>query len=140
MRVENWDTRLVELVGDVRGEPYEWGRTDCVSLARRALTEILGRDPWEDVGSWTTKTGAVRVAKKTEPLVALSDTGAVEVTAGFATSGDVALGATIEASGLPMMSVLVPRAKALYSTPETGVHVIDRSLLSPETRYFRYVD
>lgn len=135
----NADLWLVRFARAAQGQPFEWGRTDCATLARRALTTILGRDPWEgEVGEWTTQTGALRVFKRTDPEIALRASGAVEVGRYFATSGDVALGPQSDSMGLPAIYVLVPIRKVLTSNPDKGVIIASADELDPDTRFWRY--
>lgn len=139
-RVLNWDVRLVEFAREVRGQPYVWGETDCATLVRRALTVMHGEDPLpDDVGAWTTRIGALRVAGRTDVEDALYRAGGWEVRPPYATAGDVALAQPHgQGDPLPTLSVLLPRGKVLTSTPQLGVAVLARDSLDPGTRYFRH--
>lgn len=140
IRVPNWDTALVEFALEVDGEPFEWGRTDCVSIVRLALSRMYGgTDPLDGhIGSWTTKRGALRVSKNTDALDALKRAGFVEVAPVYATTGDVALGATADACGAPAVSIVLPMRMMLVSTPEHGVRMVHRDDINPGTRYWRH--
>ena len=139
-RVENWDSCLVRLARAVEGQPFEWGRTDCATLARRGLTTIYGRDVWAGhVGTWKTRRGALGSAGRTDPENALRASGAVPVPPNYAWSGDVALGASLDAHGMPRVSLLLPNRKALTSTPDRGVVVVDKLSLTEGTEFWSYV-
>ncbi len=139
MRLENWDNRLVKFVVDHNGLEYEWGETDCAQLVRSALYAMYGRDLWHDhVGTWTTKTGAIRVLNKLDVEDILEKTGAFRITRPFSTSGDIAFNPPTNDHDIISLSILVPTRKALMSTPEEGVHYIDALLLPQSTRYWRY--
>lgn len=45
-RVPNWDLRLADLRTEVWGQEFQWGKTDCQSLVRRAVAVIRGEEPW----------------------------------------------------------------------------------------------
>ncbi len=121
------------------GQAFEWGRTDCASLVRRALTQMLGVDPWKKhLGVWTTRTGALRVLKRTKPHKVLKSTGAVQVGTLFATAGDVALGRHLDARGLLGLAMVLPSNKVLTSTPESGVYIVTGREFGGDVRFFRY--
>ena len=139
MVVENWDTRLVEYALSVVGEDFEWGRTDCATITREALTLVFGEDPWDGhARRWTTKVGAVRAGRAATILDVLRGSGAIQVGEHFGTSGDVALGCHFGAHGLPMLSILLPGRKVLTSTPESGVVILDKLDMDQGTVFWRY--
>jgi hypothetical protein len=110
-----------------------------VTLTRKALKVIYERDPWRDVvPTYKTKTAAVKTAKTIDAVDALLSSGAVEIGARYATAGDVALGPTRDAYGLPATSILIPGRAVLVSTAENGVRVVDKFALPQQTRFFRY--
>lgn len=138
-RIHNWDVCLVRFAQFVEGRDFQWGRTDCASLVRQALTEILGTDPWRGaLGTWSTKTGALRVFKRTKPQRVLRSTGAVRVGTLFATAGDVALGPGGDARGLLGLAMVLPSNKVLTSTPERGVYIVGGQEFGAGVRFFRY--
>lgn len=139
MRVERWDVVLLEFADAVIKEEYEWGTSDCVSVTRRALSAILGRDPWKDhIGTWKTMRGALKVVKKIDPAEVLLASGAVEVGYNFASAGDVAL-LPDEDDGYPFphIALVLHRGKHLVAHPDNGIRIID-PVRNPLTRIFRY--
>lgn len=140
MRIENWDSWLVRFALAAKGQRFVWGRTDCVTLTRRGLTQMLGVDPWQGhVKKFKTKRAALLEMNDIDPEITLRDTGATEAGYHFGTSGDVALGPTRDRHGLIAVSLLLPGRKALVSTQELGVLILDKLELPSETRFFRYV-
>ena len=125
----------------VQGRRFVWGRTDCATLTRRGLIQVLGEDPWKDrVRKCTGKRAALEIMKTLgNPEDVLYATGAVEVGHLFGTSGDVALGPVLDDHGLVALSLMLPTRKALVSTKELGVLVLDKLDLPGDTRFFRYV-
>ena len=139
MRVENWDVHLVEFAESVRGAPFVWGETDCVTLARAGLRVILDRDPWHGLlGRWTTKRGAFRVSVRADTGAILKASQAAEVPPRMATAGDLAVGPGLGEEGLHRLSILVPARKALVAFPEGGVELVDQLSLIPGTTFWRY--
>lgn len=141
MRVENWDTWLVQFANEMRDREFVWGETDCVTIMRGGLKAILGRDPLKGkLQSWKSQIGALRAFKRIafSPTILLADTGAVRVLPNFASSGDVAIGPETDKNNLPSISLLLPGRKALVSTPETGVIIIDKLALTTGTEFWRY--
>lgn len=138
-RIENWDVWLVEMAEAARNEGFEWGRTDCASLARKCLTQMLGEDPWaDDLGTWKSKTAAIK------QLAAVGDvesfmvrTGGVEVTERFATTGDIAVGPGQDGNGLIQVAVILPNRKALASSSSEGPKIEPASFVDG-TRFWRY--
>jgi hypothetical protein len=142
MRVENWDTFLVKFATEVRDTEFEWGVTDCVTIMRGGLKAILGYDPFSGhLRVWKSKTGALRAFNNIafSPSIILAETGAEGILPNFAWSGDVAVGPETDENGLPAISILLPGRKALVSTLETGVIIIDKLALTKGTEFWRYV-
>lgn len=140
MRLPNWDVLLVAFAEEWRGQEFAWGKTDCGIMVRAGLRSMLGKDPWgRKVGKWTSKRGALLRSGQISYEDALCATGAVEVGSGFATAGDVAMGADRDPHGMVALSLLVPTRKALISTVETGVALVDKLQLDDGVRFWRYV-
>ncbi len=141
VRVDNWDSRLVEFALDMEGRKFQWGRTDCVTLTRRGLNALYGRDPWKrSVPTWKGKVSALKMSQEFEGAKAADflATSAEEIASPFATSGAIALAPTRDEHGLPGMSILLPGRKVLISTPQTDALIIDKLLLPEGTRFFTY--
>jgi hypothetical protein len=90
-RIVNWSVSLAELANDIVGVPFEWGKTDCASVARAALVAMFGEDPLVphiDV-TYTTKIGAARAFKKAGSFVDIVlAAGAREIASNLAGDGD----------------------------------------------------
>lgn len=97
-RRRNWDVALVEALGPLRGETLRWGETDCVSLCLTALRAMYDDPPLpDDLPTWTTKTGALRVLKREPPFhELLREHGSEPVKLTLAQSGDIAHGLPTE--------------------------------------------
>ena len=91
-RIRDWTVALGELAREVIGAPFEWGETDCVSVFRRALVAMYGKDiaaPYIDV-TYTTKVGATRAFNKVGGYEdTLLKMGAKEVPPHLTRDGDV---------------------------------------------------
>lgn len=137
-RLANWDTHLVSFARDVVGREFEWGVTDCATLVRRGLIEMLGRDVLKGHHRvWKTRRGAL-MASRVKPQDALKASGAERVGNKFAWSGDVAVGRRVDDHGMIRVALLLPTRKALTSTPDLGVIIVDRLSLTKGTRFWRY--
>jgi hypothetical protein len=138
-RLANWDSHLVGFARGVVGEDFEWGTTDCASLVRRGLIAMMGEDVWKKhVRIWKTRRGALAASKKTEPEHVLEVSGAVKVGTKFAWAGDVAMGKNLDDHNMVQLSLLLPTRKALTSTPDRGVIIVDKLSLTEGTGFWRY--
>lgn len=138
-RLPNWDVRLVAFAREMSGQVFEWGSTDCASLVRRGLIAMMGKDVLKKhIGIWKTRRGALLVSRHTKPDGALKASGAVRVGMGYAWSGDVAVGASTDGHNMAQVALLLPTRKALTSTPEMGVIIVDKLSLTKGTRFWRY--
>lgn len=139
IRRENWHVWLVRFANAANGMEYKIGKTDCVSITRRALQVIYATDPWEDqLPPWKTNAQAIRRARSVDPEKLLESTGAIEIPRNFATAGDIAWRPRDDHDGLPMAAVVLPARKALLSNPENGVQIVDMLSLHEDTRFYRY--
>lgn len=138
--VDQWNRKLAEFARRVRGTPYVWGDTDCVSIVRRGLEIIHGHDVLapEIPRVWTTRREAMRaylVVPSYEE--SLRRTGAREVVSHMATAGDVALGGVSSEHGLRNIMLLVPGEQVLVSDLG-GVELVRQNTLAPSVRFFRH--
>jgi len=48
MRVENWESKLEQVIEDTKNKPkFEYGKNDCVSFVRDCVEAITGRNVFE---------------------------------------------------------------------------------------------
>lgn len=121
LRRRTWENRLVAWEREVLGEPFEWGRTDCVSLARGALEAMYEDPPVPTLGpDYETADGARRAHVETDgPEAVLRAGGAEEVGLGFARDGDMLIGVE-EAGGIEGVAVVV-ESYYVVASEEEGV-------------------
>jgi len=60
------------------------------------------------------------------------------VGARFAWTGDVAIGKSLDDHDMVQVALLLPARKALTSTPDRGVIIVDKLSLTEGTRFWRY--
>lgn len=88
-RVLNWDCKLVSWARAQTGKPFEWGKTDCVSLARGAIVVMYDEDLFPDL-DYTTMGGAARMLERYGTLmIALSEKGAATIAPEHGRTGDI---------------------------------------------------
>ena len=61
-----WDVMLAEYLEEWRGQPFEWGKTDCGQFVAGALHVMSGEPLGEilkDVRAYSSETGAIRAAR-----------------------------------------------------------------------------
>lgn len=63
MRAIDWEQRLFALIESARRKPFAWGTHDCCTFAADAVEAVTGQRPALP-GSWSTPTGALRVASR----------------------------------------------------------------------------
>ena len=136
MRIRNWDLALFRWLTKKVGKPFRWGRTDCASLVKGAARAMYSKNVFASVGAWT----SLRTAKET--LDSLDDTravlesqGAIRVKRTFVQSGDITYSGTDD-SGLPQLAVIW-NSKALVSTPQDGVRIVELADLAEDTEFWR---
>lgn len=84
-----WKIALRELAKELRGSPFEWGETDCGSIARRALEVITGEAVLPDV-EYRSARKAGRLQQELGGLAgALEKAGCRPVRPNFAQPGDL---------------------------------------------------
>ena len=107
LRIDAWDTALMDYVRSVLDEPFEWGRTDCAALVVGATRAMYAKDILK-AGKWTTRAGALRVLSRVgSPRAALERAGAVEVAIAFGQRGDVAILQGSDDEGFPGLGIVV---------------------------------
>lgn len=55
VRREGWERRLLAIVDEARGRPFELGVHDCFRLACRVVQELTGIDRWPEFAGYKTK-------------------------------------------------------------------------------------
>lgn len=61
-RVENWPSRLHEVLEATAQDRFEWGRLDCLLFVADCIQAMTGEDPAEaQRGRYTTEIGSKRV-------------------------------------------------------------------------------
>lgn len=61
MRLEGWESRLVDVVEQARHRPYQLGQHDCFRLACAVVQALTGADRWPAfAGCYATRGEAVR--------------------------------------------------------------------------------
>lgn len=52
MRRKDWVSRLLAVVDDAQGRPFEWGQHDCCLFAARCIDAVTGSDWAVDLELW----------------------------------------------------------------------------------------
>ena len=120
-RIPNWDVALHRWASSIAGQPYVWGRTDCGTLVRDALSVMYGADLLEAFDRYDTLRDARRVHAESGGVeVALRLIEAIDIAPPFAQSGDF----SIDDSGpsFPAAAVVVGRS-LLWSDAQQGVRL-----------------
>lgn len=137
VKVANHEVLVVDLAERMRGEPFVWGSTDCVSICRRTLTTMLGTDPWRDsVPRYATLREARRVFDRVD-MATIWD-GAIEVRDRLIVTGDIGVAPARDDYNLPSLYVALPRSLALIANASEGTTTIRRQRLLQGTRWYRY--
>lgn len=122
-RVHNWDIALAEYAAALLGQPYEWGRTDCVSCWRGGQAAMRGCEPADicpEIGTWTAPAAAGRArARWLHPEADLTLVGLQRVAPTHLQSGDLLL-VTGPDDEYPQ-AYLVIGGMVLAATPDAGV-------------------
>lgn len=128
MRIEGWETKLLEVVAYHESTPFDWADSNCLHLMMDVSLALTGRDPYAKTrGKYKNQAGAMKVMRK----LGFRDVGEMiaaefaEVPPAMARRGDLALlkqgdnvvgavvmGAQVWGKG-PMGSARVPRTAAL---------------------------
>lgn len=60
MRQDNWPQTLAEVVRVHQGQPYRWGRFDCITFAADCIGAVTGRNYMAAIQQYDCETGAAR--------------------------------------------------------------------------------
>lgn len=134
LRGPNWDVALQAWADALVGQPYAWGRTDCVSLAIAAIGVLYPHQP--ALPGYPSKTAALRALAEDPVLIprTLELLGATPTTRAFAQAGDI----LVSPAGADELALLVSLgAWALTGTPVAGVVRLPTLALPPETIAWR---
>ncbi|KKN44563.1 hypothetical protein LCGC14_0691670 [marine sediment metagenome] len=124
-RVLDWRSRLVPWAEGLRGEPYEWGLTDCGKIACAALAEMFGQDI-AALPPYTTAAEAVRVLSAAGGAGGIMQRlGAEPVTSMFLQSGAIVVDPDKGDEHFPGIYVYVEPI-LITSHLETGVEWYER--------------
>ena len=141
-RCLNWEAVVVDFAQREVGRPFEWGETDCASLARRVLRLMYGaEDPFLKTPAYSTQAGALRAFRRAGSIVDwLLDSGAEEVGREFLWMGDLAIRPEIDVfvtdGAIAAVAVFVRPDAWLTSRPSSGV-VLVRGDPRADSRFFR---
>ena len=135
-RLRTWDVDLQTWAASLIGEPFEWGRTDCGSIAIEGQRIIYGTDVFH-LPKWKSKAKALRtligVKGMRSALRGCADQGG----RGFLQMGDIVLVKNgcdeLETDGL----LLVVRDYVLFTNPETGVIRIPLEAIPNKATFWR---
>lgn len=123
-RLNDWNERLVAYANSVNGARFRWGRTDCATLAHRAMRAMYGTvNPLGDgIEAYTSKASALKVGRAVgSPSKYLRSLGFASVGTNFAQSGDLVVFRG-RSDGYPQIGVVVS-GKLMVSDPNTGVEL-----------------
>lgn len=123
-RNRNWSVDIMLWARSVRGRPFEWGSTDCGSLARGALEALYGPQDVRDLFGAPWADGAAA----RDAWAALADVAAVfgahEVEPAYMQTGDLVIfpGGAEEDPELPRIAVSLGD-RLLVSSVRHGVEI-----------------
>jgi hypothetical protein len=61
MRVENWPSRLNDVIQAAEGRPFSWGDWDCGAFVGACVEAVTGSNPMQPfAGQWDSETGMLR--------------------------------------------------------------------------------
>lgn len=63
-KLRSWRSLLITAAQKVRGQPYVWGTTDCVSLTRALLAEQFGQDVFPELPQLMSVRDAIRLHRE----------------------------------------------------------------------------
>lgn len=129
-RIRNWRRNLCTWAATRRGEDFDWGRTDCASLAMKACGVMYHHDFFPFVDEYRT----LREAKEVFEGLGIGfdeillRAGAERVSTVYARSGDIMVGPdTVE--GFPSAYVMLPSMIVTSNTDE-GVVFLRRHVFN----------
>ena len=136
-RLRTWDVDLEIWASQTIGEPFAWGRTDCVSLVIKGQRIIYGIDVFHGP-AYKSKAKALRTLVNVKSLRSVLKSYASQVGRRFLQAGDIVLVgkgcSELETDGL----ILVIRDYALTTSPTAGVLAIALDVIpTKSTTYWR---
>lgn len=135
-RVRDWRTRLMEWGLAQRGRAFQWGETDCATLARFSLMLCFGYDVTERIPRWYSAREAARVLEEYSIEAELLRLGAEVQPKSFARGGDIILmGESAELGGVAM-GVVLDGSTVLAAGSEEGVQFVSLSSLPDEAKVY----
>lgn len=94
MRVQGWESLLIEHLDEMRRTPFEWGSNDCALSVARWVHICTGQDHSSDwIGNYKTERGAARKmrARGFTSAAKIVDAKLPFVSVPFARRGDIVL-------------------------------------------------
>lgn len=135
-RLKDWELHLFEYVEAVKGQPFEWNRTNCAALVAGCIDAMYGSDlfEWQAKTRLTEKRAAV-FSKHRATREALLVIGCAIVSPSYIHRGDILLAYEKlsqtdqseignQKSAMIECSHVVLGLYALSSSPELGVHLV----------------
>lgn len=127
MRLAGWEDRLLDVIADHQGRPFEWGGrrggSDCHMMAMDAVAAVTGADPYAaERGRYATPQGALRrftargLAGLGEAYAAVFD----EIPPALARRGDIGLVRVADAAGRLAEAAVVILPPNAYGKAATG--------------------
>lgn len=124
-RIRSWRSALVAWAESLRGQSFEWGRTDCASLVRHAFTICFGQDVVPEIPRWTTATAAARVLAEYPIEDVLRELEAEVLPLSFARGGDIiVLPEPEEEVGRVLLMVCIDASSFLSVSRDDGVQIV----------------
>lgn len=128
------ELRLQQFVRSEIGKPFEWGETNCLALALRAVDYLHGTTLHADHKHRMTSAKRAQAGTRKHGLAGvmrfLEKAGLVEVKPNFAQPGDILLGLTDDGQIAAHISL---GTRCLSSTQDHGVEMIPVFAIKPIT-------
>lgn len=133
LRHYQWRSRLIAWAEEVRGQPYQWGETDCMALGRTALRLMFDREVLPALASWDDeKSARRRLVEVGSAEQVLRQLGAVPCALAFFPSGTIVLCPAAEHDDHRVILQIYVEPILVASAPDTGVVWCKRDTLPPD--------
>lgn len=136
-RLRGWELALADVVANHAGMPFEWGRSDCLTLVADVETALTGIDPMAELrGRYKSAGGATRLLRKQghRDIEAALAGRYQAVAPAMARRGDCGLVETVTAAGTVLAAVIVTGPNVVGKTAtskkgSTGLTTLGRDRL-----------